>query len=73
MVKKISFAAVLLISITAFLMSCKVTFVPSYDSTIITDITDGAKSTDALYLAIAQSDAKEYEIYASDYVILLLR
>lgn len=47
--------------------SCRVTWVPSYDASIVQDITDGAKQTDLLYISMSNNVDKTFNAHALEY------
>lgn len=54
----------------ALVVSCKVSFVPAFNASIVADITEGSKMTDALYLHIEQSPEKNFDLFGEEYIMI---
>ena len=61
--------SIFVLAICLFL-SCRVTFLPSYDEKLYAQIEETAKSVDILYLTMLEKDGKSYIKYVDNYVLI---
>jgi hypothetical protein len=65
--KKLTLFTAILLSISMVFASCKVTWSPAPDASIATDISEGAKQTDALYLHVQEATDRSYDKFTEEY------